>query len=225
MQSLPLLRAAGSVNGSHVYQSIFGNKLRPVDAFLYIARCGGEVNNRIFNSLVLLSALLGTCWAAAADEDDRARHDRDRPVAKLFDANGKLVGKMVYFQGPGVVLNIHGAPVYAGITRIGDGYLEQSATDLKWSSGTGAFAGPNCSGTIYVTSEAGVLRPTATVRNGSTVTLYVASGGRQQTVLLSSWGEPGADCFSARPVQLRAWAVESIFDLSQNYPEPLRIGP
>jgi hypothetical protein len=184
------------------------------------------VSNRIFNSLVLLSALFGTCLATAADENGGARHGRDGPVAKVFDANGRVVGEMMYFQGyPGVVLNIHGAPVYAGITRIGNGYFEQSATDLKWSSGDAAFAGPNCSGTVYVVSDVGVLRPTATVRNGSTVTLYVASGSRQQAVLISSVGEPGVDCSSYSPAQRLVWAVESIFDLTQNYPEPLRIGP
>ncbi|WP_144444200.1 hypothetical protein [Caballeronia arationis] len=62
---------------------------------------------------------------SAADETNDARHDREGPVAKLFDVNGKFVGKLVYFPTSsvepiapgGVVLNINGALVYAPCTK------------------------------------------------------------------------------------------------------------
>lgn len=190
--------------------------------------------NKRLHALVLLSALWGTWSASTAEVEDNARHDhyRDHPVAKLFDANGKLVGDMVYFDvfgdpGSGVILNIRGTPVYAGINRIRLDQGEKSATEMEWIGNAAHFTGPNCSGTPYLSSvPPGVpLRPAAIVRNGTTATLYVASPGRQQWVTaISAGGYYGVDCLSNFGGELRAWAVESTFDLTQHYPEPLRVG-
>ena len=80
---------------------------------------------------------------SAADETDGARYDRDGPVAKLFDVNGKFVGKLVYFPTSsvepiapgGVVLNINGALVYAPIIQIGKWTETKSSTELRWYDG------------------------------------------------------------------------------------------
>lgn len=105
------------------------------------------MNKRLVNSLVLSAALLGAWPAAAADEEDSARHDRDRPVAKLLDANGRVVGKLVYFdyggyitpyerlaQG-GVILNIQGVLVYASVVRSNP--ADESVRELKWYGNPG----------------------------------------------------------------------------------------
>jgi hypothetical protein len=195
----------------------------------YSLRQGGKVNKRIVKSLVVLSALWGAWSVAATDEEDSARHDRDRPVAKLIDANGKLVGKLVYFDAygalteGGVVLSIQGALVYAGIHRITTLFVE-SASQLQWSGVHPQFSGPNCSGTVYIPSATGPLRPTAIVRNGATATLYVASGAPTQMVTVRSEDASlGCSPYDS-PSQSSAWTVESTFDLTQHYPEPLRVG-
>lgn len=167
---------------------------------------------------------------SSADEIDGARHERDRPVAKLFDANGKLVGKLVYFYGAyvqgGVVLNVHAAPVYAGVRHVGDTQQTESATEMRWEGIRPIFAGPNCTGAVYVRFASGPLRPTALARSGATATLYVASVGRKQIVTVGSTGgvDPGECYTSDSPSQTLAWKVESTFDLTQHYPEPLRVG-
>ncbi|SAL75345.1 hypothetical protein AWB67_04745 [Caballeronia terrestris] len=188
--------------------------------------------NKRLNALVLLSALWGTSSVSAADVEDSARHDRDHPVAKLFDANGKFVGELEYFDvfgdpGAGVILNIHGTPVYAGITRIRLDQGEKSATEMEWAGNAAHFTGPNCSGTPYLSTvpPAVPLRPAAIVRNGAIATLYVASRGRQQWITaISAGGLWGTDCWDNYGGELRAWAVESTIDLTQRYPEPLRVG-
>ncbi|SAL00261.1 hypothetical protein AWB81_05864 [Caballeronia arationis] len=83
------------------------------------------MKRRMVNCLILLAALCGGWSVSAADETNDARHDREGPVAKLFDVNGKFVGKLVYFPTSsvepiapgGVVLNINGALVYAPCTK------------------------------------------------------------------------------------------------------------
>jgi hypothetical protein len=188
------------------------------------------VNKRFVNSFVLLSALWGAWSVAGADEEDRARQDRDRPVAKLFDANGKFVGKVVYSMSSasagGVILDIHGALVYAGISRITGPTGSESATQLQWTGLPAAYSGPNCSGTVYIPYAAGPLRPASIIRSGATAMLHVASGAPSQYVTVRSeevyGGGPCTDSY--QPYQSLVWTVESTFDLTQNYPEPLRIG-
>jgi hypothetical protein len=98
---------------------------------------------------------------------------------------------------------------------------------MEWIGNAAHFAGPNCSGTPYISSvpAAVPLLPAAIVRNGAIATLYVASRGRQQAVsVMSAGGYWGIDCFSNNGGEIRAWAVESTIDLTQRYPEPLRVG-
>jgi hypothetical protein len=129
--------------------------------------------------------------------------------------------------GAGVILNIHGTPVYAGITRIRLDQGEKSATEMEWAGNAAHFTGPNCSGTPYLSTvpPAVPLRPAAIVRNGAIATLYVASRGRQQWITaISAGGLWGTDCWDNYGGELRAWAVESTIELTQRYPEPLRVG-
>ncbi|SAL75332.1 hypothetical protein AWB67_04743 [Caballeronia terrestris] len=203
------------------------------------------MNKRLVNSLVLSAALLGAWPAAAADEEDSARHDSDRPVAKLLDANGRVVGKLVYFdyggyitpyerlaQG-GVILNIQGVLAYASVVRSNP--ADESVRALKWYGNPGYFSGPNCSGEVYVLLSAfGPLRPAAIVRKGPKATLYVASSKPRETVTLRSGGgytpsgyiNPDIDCndYGGQTTEIKAWKIGSTFDLTQHYPEPLRIG-
>ncbi|SAL00266.1 hypothetical protein AWB81_05865 [Caballeronia arationis] len=163
----------------------------------------------------------------ASDEADRARHDREYPVAKLFDANSKFVGRLVTFDSynvaAGVVLNVQGVLVYASISPILIGN-DPSATEMKWSGNPGLFAGSNCSGDAYIRSAVGPLRPTALARSGATATLYVGSAGPKQLVTARSQGTGPENCYSESPFETQAWTVESTFDLTQHYPEPLRVG-
>jgi hypothetical protein len=212
---------------------------------LFFARSGGKVNKRLVNSLILSAALLGAWAASAADEGDSARHDRDRPVAKLLDANGRVVGKLVYFFYPGyitpyeriaqggVILNIDGVLVYATVVRSNS--AEESVRELKWYGNPGYFSGPNCTGEVYVVlSDFGPFRPAAIVRKGPKATLYVASSKPKETVTLRSGGgyasvgyvNPDVDCkdYGGQTTERRAWKIGRTFDLTQRYPEPLRIG-
>jgi hypothetical protein len=194
--------------------------------FLHPARKGGRVNKQLVATFVLLSALWGAGSVAIADDEDSLHHNSDRPVPKLFDANGKYVGNVVYFGepefgDPGVILNIHGALVYASIKRPLD-----SPTQLQWHGFGPSYSGPNCSGTVFVQYARGPFRPAAIVRSGATATLYVASGTLQQMVTVQSTvtGPPETCWSESSSYVIPAWTVESTFDLTQHYPEPLRVG-
>jgi hypothetical protein len=187
-----------------------------------------KVIKRIVKILVLLCALCGE-WSVAAPDAEESRHrDRDGSAAKLFDAHGKFVGKVVFFNGfaeGGVILNIHGALVYAGINRIGTPAGDWSATQLEWWGAGAYFSGPNCSGTVYIAYPSEPFRPTAMVRSGATATLYVASEGPRQIVTVHSVEDrPGLCREVDPPFEVQAWTVGSTFDLTQHYLELLRVG-
>ncbi|SAL52569.1 hypothetical protein [Caballeronia humi] len=187
------------------------------------------MNRILVNSLVLLAAAYGT-WPVAAEEEDRGRHDRDFLGAKLFAANGKFVGKVVYYgwsSEGGVLLKINGVLVYAGINRVttppGSGLY--SATQMQWSGDSPTYTVPNCSGTVYIGYPSGPFRPTATVRSGATAVLHIGSVSPQQLVTVRSENYAGTCYNYDYTYQKGVWTVESTFDLTQNYPEPLRIEP
>ncbi|SAL78632.1 hypothetical protein AWB66_05884 [Caballeronia telluris] len=199
---------------------------------------------RTFYSLMSVLALCLVAVRAPAHglwdgDDDRGWGEHARPEGKhasvrLYDARGTVVGDVVYVSGigydGGVVLNVKGVFVFAGISRVGNVGPggATSASEMRWQYPQLAYSGENCSGTPYIYYERGAFRPSAIERKGTTATLYIAQDTVSQTTPIGSFGAVIGDpiCIRGAPVFVsKAWPVESTLDLTQLYPEPLRIAP
>ena len=96
---------------------------------------GGCMNKRIVTSLILLSFFVGAWPVSAADEIDVARQERDARSRSFLTPTAVRRQASVFLRRlcPGrVVLNVHGAPVYAGIRHVGDTQQTESATEMRW---------------------------------------------------------------------------------------------
>jgi hypothetical protein len=189
-------------------------------------------------ALFVALASLTTLAAAHGDDDQgwgsrgfEGRHRHMDAEAHLYDARGTLVGDVVFVSGidydGGVVLELHGVFVFAGFSRAG-GYQTKDAlsnSEFVWQYPRLAYDNPNCAGTPYVYYEGGPYRPSAIERKGNTATLYIATDTTSKAVNISSNIGSYGYCFSGAPLYVSTgWPVESTVDLTQLYPEPLRIG-
>jgi hypothetical protein len=148
----------------------------------------------------------------------------------VFDAQGKFVGPLDDYGGPGVYLTVNGAIAFVPIERVivsGDGGPQTvySATQFRWSGMNVAdFTSTDCSGTPVITLTTGV-RPSTTIRLGHDVTLYVAPATNSAPIVIGSVRSgPTFTCAaSGTPVTEYGWPTESTFSLTGAYPEPLTV--
>ncbi|SAL75369.1 hypothetical protein AWB67_04748 [Caballeronia terrestris] len=161
----------------------------------------------------------------------QGRHEKVSPKARLYDARGTVIGDVIYVGGidydGGVLLNFSGVLVFAGFSRAG-GYQTNDAlsnSEFVWQYPQLAYSNPNCTGTPYIYYDGGPYRPSAIERKGNTATLYIAKDTLSQTVTMGSSIGGYGSCYAGAPVYVsKAWSVESTVDLTQLFPEPLRIG-
>ena len=148
----------------------------------------------------------------------------------VFDSQGKLVGPLDDYGGPGVYLTVSGAIAFVPIERVkvsGDGGPQTvySATDFRWSGTNVAdYTSSDCSGTPVITLITGV-RPSTTIRLGNDVTLYVAPATNSAPIRIAS-ARSGSSftCAAASvPVTEYGWPTESTYSLTGAHPEPLTI--
>ncbi|MFM0053585.1 hypothetical protein [Caballeronia grimmiae] len=148
----------------------------------------------------------------------------------VFDSQGKLVGPLDDYGGPGVYLTVNGAIAFVPVERVkvsGDGGPQTvySATQFRWSGSNAAdFTSSDCSGTPVITLISGV-RPSTTIRLGNDVTLYVAPAANSAPIQIgSARSGPNFTCAApGTPVTEYGWPTESTFSLTGAYPEPLTI--
>ncbi|SOE87988.1 hypothetical protein SAMN05446927_6577 [Caballeronia arationis] len=142
-----------------------------------------------------------------------------------------MVGDVVYASNPpsneaGVVLKVNGTLVFAGVGRVPGNEGSFSASQLQWSDGGVGFSGIRCQGTVSIPYGNGPYRPTGILRRGNTntATLYIARDAVSVPAHIHSESSAAVDCTDFPPPHETAWEVESTFDLTQAYPEPLRVG-
>ncbi|SAL83914.1 hypothetical protein AWB67_06538 [Caballeronia terrestris] len=148
----------------------------------------------------------------------------------VFDSQGKFVGPLEDYGGPGVYLTVSGAIAFVPIERVivsGDGGPQTvySATDFRWSGTNAAdYTSSDCSGTPVITLTTGV-RPSVTIRQGTDVTLYVAPATNSGPILIGSIRSgPNFRCVpSGVPSTEYGWPTESTYSLTGAQPEPLTI--
>ncbi|MFM0049277.1 hypothetical protein [Caballeronia grimmiae] len=180
------------------------------------------IRNAVAAAFILASAsvVLAHNWPG----DQRREH-----VPKLYDANGKLVGDVV--DGPkggdsdgGVLMDVNGAPVFVGfaLAKAADG--SKSASKLIWSGVEPAYSEKGCTGTSYIPYALGSLRPAAIERKGSKATLLVAKDESSRIIVVRSRSYSGSCSDYYGDAGLAQWAVGDSINLTDSYPEPLRIG-
>jgi hypothetical protein len=184
----------------------------------------------IFMVALFLSAI--SLHSGAGGDNDRNRGRRDEPhVLKLFDAQGKLIGRVASYGGyDGVFLTIDGALVFAKITRLNRNFHAYDSAKFQWlESYLLSYSNPACSGSPVIPINTGP-RPSIATRKGGDVTLLIAgdtdSAGVQIVAVLE-----GTNCHppfgsghmqpSTAPVP--GFAVETSYPLTAHYPEPLTI--
>jgi hypothetical protein len=200
-----------------------------------------HVSSRLFTATLLLAGVALRPMISFADDYWNHRNNADNwhrppwertPVPKLFDARGNVVGPVALgstsSDDGGVVLDIDGILVYVNFERITlDGGFTRSATQMQWSGSEPSFGSLDCSGTAYISYINSTLRPVSIRRQGKQVTLYIAAAGREEKQILRSEIDSGSCLgYENNPYLLPSdvWRVERTFDLTNRYPEPLRVG-
>jgi hypothetical protein len=170
-------------------------------------------------------------YANADDGHDWRRHD-DQHVLKVFDAQGRLVGRLASYGGhDGVYLDIDGALVFAALTWVFSPPNATSSSTYQWST-YGPFNYPtaNCSGSPIITPGSGP-RPSIAMRSGSDVTLLIAGDTVSSPMKVVAVFD-GTNCApppvighmppSTAPVA--GFSAQTSYPLSAHRPEPLTIG-
>lgn len=179
--------------------------------------------------LCLVSAL--SCYADADNGRDGHRHD-EHNVLKLYDAQGKLVGRLASYGGyDGVFLTIDNAIVFARITWLNTNFSDYYSSKFQWLTyGPFNYSNTDCSGTPIISPGSGP-RPSIAMRTGADVTLYIAGDTNSSPAQIVATFD-GTTCApppvighvppSTAPVP--AFTAESNYSLTAHYPEPLTIG-
>jgi len=177
-------------------------------------------------SLVMAVLALGVTTLSygfdGSGSDGRESGERaGQRTLKVFDSQGKVVGRLVSYGPLGVILNVNGATVLGRIERasINNG-SQHSASQYEWASDLGAYLSSDCSGTPLITSTVSQLRPSQIIRQGVDATLYIAGDTYSAQTTFMSFNLSGR-CLPGDI--LEAWSPESSYSLTQHYPEPLTI--
>lgn len=122
-------------------------------------------------------------------------------------------------------MDVKGAPVFVGFNRPEKLDGTRSANTRIWSANQPAYSGQRCTGTPYIAFTLGRLRPAAIGRKDGKAVLYVAKDQLQQYENIGSQAHPdGCEGFFATTTRA-VWLIGDSINLSDEYPEPLTIGP
>jgi len=180
----------------------------------------------------IVIAVFGTSASGAfahGARDERWHHY----TAKLYDARGRLAGTVVdspmqassydLVSEGGVIMNVKGAAVFVGVTRLATPDGAQSANAWMWSGARPAYSGNDCTGTPYVRIALGPLRPAVIERKGGKAVLYVAKDQSSQYESIGSQGRL-AGCEPFFGESFLVWPIGDSLNLSDEFPEPLTVG-
>lgn len=179
---------------------------------------------------LFMSALPLHAGAGGDNGTDWRRHDEQR-VLKLFDAQGKLIGRVASYGGyDGVFLTINDALVFAQITRLNTHFEGYDSAKFQWSeSFVFSYSNPTCSGSPIISPNTGP-RPSIAMRTGADVTLLIAGDTDSSPVHVVAVFN-GTQCTpppfighvppSTAPVP--GFTAETSYPLTAHYPEPLTI--
>ncbi|MFM0139232.1 hypothetical protein [Caballeronia grimmiae] len=178
--------------------------------------------------IAVFAASVSGAFAHGAGDEGWHQHS-----AKLYDARGRLVGTVVdapmqassydFVSEGGVIMNVKGAAVFVGVTRLKTPDGAQSANSFMWSGARPAYSGAGCTGTRYVWIVLGLLRPAVIERKGGKAVLYVAKDQPSQYESIGSQGRP-AGCEPFFGESFLVWPIGDSLNLSDEFPEPLTVG-
>lgn len=173
--------------------------------------------------------LAGTSLSSARDTREDGEPQK-HPVLKVFDAKGQLVGPLSQAGlAEGVVLTIGSASTFAAITRPFDDTGRLHASKYAWTGNGLSYPTADCSGPPVILNGPPVFRPSMVDRRGASATLYIGPDGPATLVTVQSRSVEGA-CESLTdghsnppPVTANVWSVQTVYSLTDNYPEPLTV--
>jgi len=169
-----------------------------------------------------ISALLCIAMFSGAVGSSMAQTTAGIPV--IVDARNTVVGPAF---GQGVILSVQGSEVYVDLSHSADG-INYSATELSWGAFySETFATTDCSGPPLIPAANGGLTPTPfkpaiVVRNGNTVTLYIAGTSAASNQQYHSYGLPSS-CSALSGTTLAYSVGITVNNLTQLHPEPLHV--
>ncbi|SAK57150.1 hypothetical protein AWB77_01797 [Caballeronia fortuita] len=181
--------------------------------------------------LMLALVMSPTSLLAHADDAQDWRRHQDHRALEVFDAQGKLVGRLASYHGyDGVYLSINGATVFAAVTwlRIDPNHIDSSKFQW-WTFGPFNYSTTDCSDSPIISPGSGP-RPSIATRTGTEVTLLIAGDTVSAPAKIVAVSD-GTHCTpppvighvppSTAPVP--AFRSETTYPLSAHYPEPLTI--
>lgn len=180
---------------------------------------------------ISLLILAGTSLSSAQDRDRRdtrgSGESQKNRVLKVFDAKGRLVGPLSHpgdGEGEGVVLDVGGTGTFAGITRSSDDMGQVHASKYVWSAAELYYPTSDCSGQPVIFDAPPVFRPSVVDRRGATATLYIAPDVPTTSMTLGSQSFKGS-CRTPNPPPFvgNVWPIQTVYSLTEHYPEPLAV--
>jgi hypothetical protein len=163
-----------------------------------------------------------------------------RPVLKVFDANGRVVGRLAVYTGyndlaysyDGVYLTVDGSVTFARIERTYDAaqFNLPSRNQFAWSVTPDVdYESANCSGAPVIGYRRSGPRPSVAVREGTDTILYVGGGGNTHPTAHGShlqFIDNANQCTPGSAGQMDDGNVQaqSSIVLTRRYPEPLTVG-
>jgi hypothetical protein len=171
-------------------------------------------------ALMLPAILLVTSMSAAP----AFAHDNDPPLLKVYDAQGKVIGRFDYQdRAQGVFVRVNGADIFLPIEHRPVSATEVSIDQFQWAQTlVVGFASKDCTGPAFPSSFFGAPRPSATVRAGVEATVYIAGTGLSGSAQIGSSYENG-QCVASGSDWPQYWKAESSYSLTEHYPEPLSV--
>ena len=176
--------------------------------------------------------------ASSAQAAKKSTLSRPDPLV-LVDANGKVVGTYLPVTD-NVILHVQNALIVADVTNQFDvnapfaSLGEQSGSTYRWAiRGQTWYLSADCSGPPIPLANAG-LRPVAYTqdRNSGALTAYIGGIGRSTAKRANSMrqaalggGPQSGQCLQQAPFggSIQGFDVESVFNLSQRFPEALSV--
>jgi hypothetical protein len=188
------------------------------------------MNKALVATLTLLAAATAHAQSAAPTVADGAA-PADPP--NVYDAHGREIGALSHFSySYGVLVtkghahfvvpldrnNTSNDPTDIHASASGSQFLYRSYDSILY------FTSADCSGNPIIFAAEGPT-PTTVIRDGTTVTAYVAGDTPYQTYSInsSSSTQTHACTTLTTPTQRAGWSASGKFVLSQEYPEPLTV--
>lgn len=173
-------------------------------------------------AIILTLALTSVSFGengANSDRNEGSDHRDQMRMLRVLDSRGNVVGP---FVDSGVIVNADGVDIYVPMKRLMDSAGHLSASQYAFVDSGPQFPTSDCSGPPAILNYTLLLRPVQIVRNGTDVTVYIATDTYTTEVTLRSGFVAPYPCgieYYPQP----SWSAQTTYSLTQYHPEPLTV--